>query len=125
MEYATALPEINRVLEDRRLQTAAEVKAAEIGNEGERLVGFGQHDRMTRKALYESTEKEHKLFVQFILKKKDAEAWSKMHQFRAYCLRRHDQDSGQPPSLPAPSADSDSDVDDEVLLAAARLMESE
>jgi hypothetical protein len=164
VEFTTSFPEINRALEDRELHTAAEAMVKATGDEGERLVGFGQHYRMSRKAVYESADREHKSYVQYMLRKTDCRPGTNMQQFRDYCMRRQQQqgehqkqstpsqqassqstssqpappldssESSQPGpstlSQPAPptglsQSDEETDMEDEELLAAISLIESQ
>ena len=71
-------------------QIAAAKEAAErTGDSGDRLVEFGRHRAMTRRALYESTAKEHVSFMHsFVLPKKNVQPGSAMRDLQLYAQRR-------------------------------------
>jgi len=137
VEYATSFPEISEALEDRELNNAAESKAKTTGDDGERLVGFSTYHRMSRKALFDSDDKQHKSFVRFVLKKTNCIPGSQMQHFRDYCVRRQQQNTerqtspadSKPSTSKPPTADDadddETDVEDEELLAAVRVIESQ
>ena len=158
-DYALTFADVRDALQLRQVSVAAESRALSTGDEGERLLGFGQYRQMSWRQLFDSPDKQHRSFVRnFVLKKTDCMPGSRLEQFQAYCRRRLEQeasapprlelaatvtprpviqDSGAPPTLypeasvpplpiPPVGLESDSeatDVSDEELLAAVRLVE--
>ena len=127
-EYALAFCDVQDAIHLRQMTVAAEAKVASTGDEGERLVGFGQYRSMTWRQLCDSADREHQSFVRQFLMHTDCQPGSRLDQFKAYCWRRHRQET-IPPPLPVPQAavqtDSEAtDVDVEELLAAVHRLES-
>jgi len=62
-EYALSFADVRQALELRQRHQAAEARVAATGDEGERLLGFGQYSKMTWGQLVGSDGREHRSFV--------------------------------------------------------------
>ena len=86
--YAMNFPEVSQAVRFKGLVEEAMKTVKKTGDEGHRLLEFGEYEEMTWYDMVTSKEPAHQRYLEnFILKKKDVIPGTKMSQFRAYCLR--------------------------------------
>jgi hypothetical protein len=93
-DYAMSFSIIAEAVRFSRLVREASRKAVESGDEGCRLLEFGQYRELSWRDIWLSKNAKHQSYVNnFILPKKDCRPGTKMFLFREYCLRQKDSEA--------------------------------
>jgi len=88
-DYCMAIPVIAQALDFSVRVQAVNQLAKDTGDDGHRLLEFGEYCDWSWRELCESDKAEHVSFIgNFILPKSDCKRGSKMNQFRHYCRQR-------------------------------------
>ena len=87
-DYISSFDAVTDAIKFMHVLEAARSRAAQSGNEGYILLGFGIYKNMSWQDIFFSKAKEHAKYIQnFILPKKNCFKGSAMDKFREYCLR--------------------------------------
>jgi len=104
-EYVMSFDIIREAVAYSSAVEAALAKARETGDDGEKLLEFGDYRHFKWRDLYESNTTEHQRYIdRFIIPKTNCIAGSKMDLFRKYCLKRRKVTPRQQPTKPVSRA---------------------
>ena len=88
--YAKMFPEMCRAIEYRCMMNKAQAEARVTCKgtiDGQTLVGFGPHSKMSRQALFRSTKEEHKAYVQSIIEHPVTHPGGQLDKLKQYFMK--------------------------------------